>query len=120
MVRCSQSTSPEMAAWAVPLTENVRKSAFLSEETFHQKVNVPGPVTVVLSREDWPSKIGPACPAAIPSCEGLVTPCQWRAPSVTQTKPVELRAKSSGTVGITVSVATELVAEPDVLVTTTK
>ena len=39
-MRCSQPTSPEMAAWLVPFTESVRKSAFASEETFHQKLTL--------------------------------------------------------------------------------
>jgi len=43
----------EMLAWLVPLLLKLRTSAPAWEDTFHQKLRVPGPVTVVRSLACW-------------------------------------------------------------------
>src|SRR4051794_8196504 len=120
MVDCVQSTSPEIRARGTPPTRKLSASESARQETFHQKDTVAGPVTTIDKRDTWPVLTRPLCPAATPSWETLVNPCQTALPSVVQINPGALRATGKGTVALTVSNALELVMEPVELVTTTE
>src|SRR5262245_38442385 len=97
-----------------------RKSLVASEETFHQKLTVPGPVTVVWNElvAVWP--IFPLRAAWSPSWLTVVWPTQGGLPLVVQTRFVALSASGSGTRRLTWSVALELVAAPAALLTKTE
>src|SRR5260370_27012588 len=116
-----QSTSPEMLVSNFPLTAKLRKSNHSSEETFHQKVKVPGPLTVLSSSDCWLSLIAPLCAATIPSWVILVWANQGALPWVIQ---VRLGASSAGPsgkdVGRTTTVATRLVTAWEGLLTRTE
>ena len=47
-----QSTSPEIRPASTLLVKKINLSLVSSEETFHQKLNVPGPVNVVCMELD--------------------------------------------------------------------
>src|SRR5512145_461222 len=63
-LRFSHAVWPEISVTAgTPSTLNQRKSQSSSEETFHQKLSVPGPVRVVCKDVIWLLAISPPCPA---------------------------------------------------------
>src|SRR5512139_1756853 len=61
-----QSTSPEMLVNCNAPTYTLKKSALVSDDTFHQKVTIPGPMTVVCSTDCPLSDMAPLCAASIP------------------------------------------------------
>src|SRR4051812_9361873 len=95
-----------------PDDRKFRKPALVCDETFHQKLSVPGPFVVVLKVDVCPSAISPLRPAANPSCDTFVNPCQTVSPPVAHGRLVAFSASGSGTVGITTSVAIALVTDP--------
>ena len=65
------------------------------DDTFHQKLSVPGPVTVVCSVEDWLLVMAPLRAAEMPSWVVFVCENQLVAPLVDQTRLVLFRASAS-------------------------
>src|SRR5439155_24057762 len=84
--RCCQLISPEICCWKIPSMWNRSQSKSFSEDTFHQNVSVPGPVTVVSSHDSWLSKTNPLCAASTPSCVAEERPDHKALPPVIQTR----------------------------------
>ena len=90
------------------------------EETFHQKLIVPGPRIVVCTEAE------PLCGTSwmraesAPSCATAIWPTHAGEPLVAQTKFVVSSASASGTSVLTVSAAFMLFAVPTALPTTTE
>src|SRR5829696_4827012 len=104
MVRGCHSTSPEIRDCSEPFTRKASQSLFGSLETFHQKLNVPGPFTVVSNVVAWLCVIGPLRPASMPSSDTRGWPIQAADPLVSQIQLVASSASGSGTAGVTVNV----------------
>jgi hypothetical protein len=97
-----------------------RSRSFTSEETFHQKLNVIGPVTEVSIHADALWAINGLRAASMPSRLTAPWPTQPGAPFVVQIRPGVSSAVASGILVNTVSVAFVLVAEPRALLTVTR
>src|SRR5206468_7011877 len=96
-----------------------RRSSDLSEETFHQKLTVPGPVTLVRRELEASSPGAPLRAASTPSCVTVGCPTHGAESLVVQTQPGVSKASANGRIGVTVSRALELVTLPAALLTTT-
>src|SRR5688572_17437300 len=112
-VRCSHSTSPEMRACSTELVKNTNRSLFVSQETFHQKVNVPGPLTVVSNVVVWLCVMMPLRPASTPSRAITGCPIHGAEPVISQIKFVASSATGNGTAGVTDKVAGWLTRFPE-------
>src|SRR6266508_4010361 len=95
-------------------------SLFVSEDTFHQKLTVPGPVTVVCRVPELPSPTAPLRAASTPSCVTTDCPIQGGEPLVVQTQAGVSKVSANETNGVTVRTAPELVVVPAALPTTTE
>src|SRR6266513_1451296 len=113
-----QSTSPEMRACSMPSTEKRRMSLFVSEETFHQKLTVTGPVTVVCMELEALLPKAPLRAASAPSWVTAVWPTHPDVPLVAQGRLVASSASARDTKVATVSNALAL-ATPRVMLDTT-
>src|SRR6516225_9825008 len=109
-VRCSHPTSPEMTAWVVVPMRKSSASKYCSDETFHQKLNWPGPMAVVESIDCWPLPIAPLRAADLPSPVVSAWPNHGALPEEFQVRLVASRASDSGT--CTSSLAAALAARP--------
>src|SRR5947209_15471464 len=87
-----QSTSPEIRACSMPPTEKRKMSLLVSEETFHQKLRAPGPVTMVCMEFEALSPVAPLRAASTPSLETTDWPIQPEGPRVVQVNVVVSRA----------------------------
>ena len=91
-----------------------------SEETFHQKVSTPGPVTVA-NREAVPlSRMPVLCAASTPSWVTTAWPIQEGEALVVQASPGASTASASVIRGVTVRKALKLVTAPAGLEMTTE
>src|SRR5258706_6370181 len=107
--RC-QSTSPEMLLVRPSPMPNSSQSKSDSEETFHQNVNLPGPVTMVCNRDCWKLPMAPLWTADWPLWVTLLWPNQGASPLVNQLSPVSSSDwPSAGRNGVTTSVMVRLV-----------
>ena len=93
---------------------------FVSEETFHQKLTVPGPVTVVCMEPEFPSLTAPLRAASTPSCVTAGCPIHGGDPLVVQVQVGVSSASAREINGVTASSALELVTVPPGPVTTTE
>src|SRR5690349_4814346 len=86
-----------MLVTEVPLIASDSKSWFVSDDTFHQNVNVAGPESVVCRVEDWLLVIRPLWAAANPSWVTVFSTNQGTSPPLTHARFVAFsaRAKSS-------------------------
>jgi hypothetical protein len=91
----------------------------VSEETFHQKLTVPGPVTFVRRALESSSPAALLRAASTPSCVTVACPTHGAESLVVQTQSGVSKASASGRTGVTVSRALELVTLPTALLTTT-
>ena len=107
-----------MLACSVPLIKKRRRSPD-SEETFHQKRSVPGPVMIVWNDDDWLCVTGPLRPASTPSCATSAWPTQFALPPDVMENVVS-NASGSGSSGVTESGAFELTSAPCAVVMTTE
>src|SRR5947209_7852246 len=103
-----QSTSPEMRACSTPSTEKRNTSLFVSDETFHQKLTVTGPVTVVCMELDALLPRAPLRAASTPSWVTAVWPTQPDVPLVVQRRLAASSASGKGAKTATVSSAPAL------------
>ena len=118
-VRCPQSTWPRICAWEIPSTKKMNGSQQLSDETFHQKLRVPGPVTVVCTQLSSLCPRMPLRAASTPSCVLVVCVSHEASPPVVQANSGASKASpNAGTLLSTmVSTALELRAQPWMFVT---
>ena len=91
-----------------------------SEETFHQKLIVPGPVTVVWNEVVWLSPMRPLRAASVASRLTAVWPTHGGVPFVVQRNVGASSASASGTNWFTMSAALELTAPPAGLLMSTE
>src|SRR5437763_12182691 len=85
-VRGCQSTSPEMRACSAPPIKNRNVSLLASEETFHQKLTVAGPATMVCMELEALLPMAPLCAASTPSWVMFVWHSHGALASVVQVK----------------------------------
>ena len=102
------------------MAEKVRWSAFVCEETLHQKRIVPGPTTVVSSVLEVPSTIVPLCAAASPSCVTLVWTVHGAPRSVLQVRYGAFIASPTVSAAMTLNWTGELTMPPAVLLIATE
>src|SRR5882757_8044826 len=107
-----------MRAFSAPAMVKRRMSLFVSEETFHQKLTVAGPVTVVCMELEPLLPIAPLRAASTPSWLMLVWPTHGGAPFVVQVRVVASRAAGNGTSAVMARSALELVKLVAALLTT--
>ena len=91
-----------------------------SEDTFHQKLTVPGPVTVVCIEPEVPSATGPLRAASTPSWLTINWPTHGAELLVVHTQAGVSSASARKINGVTLSSASELVTLPAEPVTTTE
>src|ERR1043165_2561718 len=98
-------------------TLNVSRSLFVSDETFHQKLSVPGPTTVVCIEFEPLLPIVALRAASVPSCDTIVWPSHDGEPFVVHVRFVVSSAVLRGTIGVTTSTAFELTLNASKLLT---
>src|ERR1035441_658889 len=117
---CCQFTSPEMATALLLSKLKLRKSKYSSDETFHQNVRVPGPVTAVCRTVCWLSEICPLWAAAMPSCVTEISVSQGAfVGPVVQVRFVAFKAAARVRLYGMINCAIRLVTAPRRLVTMT-
>src|SRR2546421_12791236 len=109
-----------MRACSTPAMKKRRKSLLVSEETFHQKLSMAGPLAVVCMELEPLFPTAPLRAASTPSCVTRGWPTQTGLPTVVQLQVGISSASTRGRTGVTVKTATTLVALPDEFVTNTE
>ena len=118
--RNCQSTSPEMFCCSLPSIRKRRRSFAGSLETFHQKLTVVRPVTVVWNHADALCASTGLRAASTPSCVTAPLPIHVAAPFVVHGRPAVSSARARLRFVKTASVAIELGTVPTALLTMTR
>src|SRR5436189_247400 len=89
-----------MRVCCTPSTKNFRKSLLVSDETFHQKLSVPGPVMVLNAVTAELLLMAPLCAASTPSCETRLWPNHAGVPIVSQARVASVSKTCSNEMGV--------------------
>src|SRR5438132_547542 len=109
-----------MRAFSTPPTEKRKLSLFVSEETFHQKLRVIGPMAMVCMELDALLPIPPLRAASTWSWVKLVLPTHGGFPFVVHVKRGVSSASARGSKGVTIKDALALTMLPAALTITTE